>query len=54
MKQVLRDGGEEPPDEHGVDRGPLGVAHHGAGFDGAVSTDLDGALFNVNAVVSNA
>ena len=37
VKQVLGDGGEEPPDERGVDRGPLGVAHHGAGVDGAVN-----------------
>ena len=37
VEQVLGDGGEEPPDDRGVDRGPLGVAHHGAGVDGAVN-----------------
>lgn len=36
VKQVIRDGGEEPPDERSVDRGPLGVVRHGARVDGVV------------------
>ncbi|EMS51122.1 Alpha-L-arabinofuranosidase 1 [Triticum urartu] len=35
--KVLGDGGEEPPDERSVDRGPLGVAYHGVRVDGAVN-----------------
>ena len=36
VEQVLEDGGQEPPDDRGVDRGPLGVIHHGAGVHIAI------------------
>ena len=36
VEQVLGDGGEEPPDDRGIDRGPLGVIHQGAGVHGAI------------------
>jgi hypothetical protein len=36
VKQIARDRGEEPADERGIDRGPLGISRHDARVGGAV------------------